>query len=82
MTTSKKQATSAERTANSPEDLESSGEEVVDPATAENESAEDVVEGTQVVPIPTHPTEGEVGGQFEGDPNRYPKSEEDLPRSW
>ena len=78
----RKQSRSAERTASTPEEQDSTGEEVVDPATAENESAEDMVEGTQVVPIPTHPTEGETGGRFEGDPNRYPASEEDLPRSW
>jgi hypothetical protein len=53
-----------------------------DPQPVENESAESLVEQTQEVGIPVEPLEGEVGGQFEGDPNRYPASEEDLPRGW
>lgn len=53
-----------------------------DPQPVDNESAEEMVEQTQEVGIPIEPLEGEVGGQFEGDPNRYPASEEDLPRGW
>lgn len=53
-----------------------------DPAPAENVPNEKIVEGTQEVGIPVEPQEGETGGQFPGDPNRYPKSEEDLPRGW